>query len=140
MADSGDGDRAEESCLPLTLAEKELYHQVHPVKLAVDLAAIPLALYFFWRHQPSLAALLTIVPSALISELILRYQSFEKYRFSPLGRYVKTYLTEITLWVRAGGVLIMLAGAWFHLPILLPAGLVIALSCWLRGVILPQRG
>ena len=32
----------------MTLAEKTLYHQIHPVKLLVDWVAGVLSLYFFW--------------------------------------------------------------------------------------------
>jgi len=39
----------------MTLAEKTLYHQIHPVKLLVDWLAGVLSLYFFWQHEPAIA-------------------------------------------------------------------------------------
>jgi hypothetical protein len=35
----------------MTLKEKILFHQVHPGKLATDIAAAFISLYFFWQHD-----------------------------------------------------------------------------------------
>jgi hypothetical protein len=35
----------------VTLKEKILFHQVHPAKLATDIAAAVVSLYFLWQHQ-----------------------------------------------------------------------------------------
>lgn len=35
----------------MTLEEKILYHQIHPLKLAADIAGEPVSLYWFWQHK-----------------------------------------------------------------------------------------
>ena len=36
----------------MTLKEKALYHQIHPLKLSTDILASLVSLYLFWLHQP----------------------------------------------------------------------------------------
>jgi hypothetical protein len=124
---------------PMEFAEKELYHQIHPAKLAVDIGATPFALYCFWLHEFIPALIITLVPSVIVSALIMRYVDLEPYRDSGPGRYLKKYMTRAMEGVRFGGLFIMIAGAWFHLWALLPVGILVVLSGWLRGVFFPER-
>ncbi len=123
----------------MDVAEKELYHQIHPAKLAVDIGATPFALYLFWLHELLPALIVTLVPSVIASAIIMRYADLEPYRSSPTGRYMKKYMTRTMEGVRFGGLLIMIAGAWFPLWQLFPAGILVILSGWFRGVILPAQ-
>ena len=123
----------------MEFAEKELYHQIHPAKLAVDIGATPVALYFFWLHELLPAIIITLVPSLIASAAIMRWVDLEPYRSSRLGRYVKKYMTRAMEGLRFAGLLIMIAGAWFHLWQLFPAGILVILFGWFRGVILPAR-
>ena len=36
----------------MTLKEKALYHQIHPLKLSTDILAAAVSLYLFWVHEP----------------------------------------------------------------------------------------
>jgi hypothetical protein len=122
----------------MEFAEKELYHQIHPAKLGVDIGATPFALYFFWLHEFLLAIVITLVPSVIASALIMRYADLEPYRSSGRGRYLKKYMTRATEGVRFGGLLVMIAGAWFHVWLLILLGIPIILFGWFRGVIFPE--
>ena len=122
----------------MEFAEKELYHQIHPAKLAVDIGATPVALYCFWLHELLPAIIITLVPSLIASAAIMRYADLEPYRSSGLGRYVKKYMTRAMEGLRSAGLLIMIAGAWFHVWQLFPVGILVVLSGWFRGVIFPE--
>ena len=63
----------------LTNHEKVLYHQIHPVKLTVDIGLTPVALYFFWIHWLLLALVVSLVPSIVASALIVRFVDLTKY-------------------------------------------------------------
>jgi hypothetical protein len=45
-----DGVIRRETC-SMKLKEKNLFHQVHPIKLATDIGAAVISLYFFWKHE-----------------------------------------------------------------------------------------
>jgi hypothetical protein len=123
----------------MEFAEKELYHQIHPAKLATDIGATPFALYFFWLHELLPAIVITLVPSVVASALIMRHADLEPYRSSGRGRYLKRYMTRAMEAVRFSGLLIMIAGAWFHVWLLILLGIPIILFGWFRGVIFPER-
>jgi hypothetical protein len=119
--------------------EKELYHQIHPAKLATDFGTTAVALYFFWLHDLIPAIAITLVPSLIASAVIIRFSNLEPYRSSRTGRYLKRYMTRTMEGIRVGGLFIMIAGAWFHVWQLIPAGILVILFGWFRGVILPDR-
>ena len=47
--------------------EKELYHQIHPLKLATDIGVTPISLFFLWRHQITPAIIVGFVPPVIVS-------------------------------------------------------------------------
>jgi hypothetical protein len=119
---------------PLTLQEKELYNQIHPAKLAVDIGSTPFSLYLFWQHELLPAILVAFIPAIIASAIIMKYVDLEPYRLSSLGRYVNKYMTRAMEGIRSLGFIVMIAGAWFHIWLLLPAGLLMVLLGWLNGV------
>lgn len=50
----------------MTLQEKILYHQIHPIKLLTDWAAGFVLLYFFWERQLLAGLLVALVPQRAI--------------------------------------------------------------------------
>jgi hypothetical protein len=119
----------------MTAQEKTLYHQIHPLKLLADWSAGMLALVPLWGHNLLLAVAVAFGPALLASFFLMRYADLEPYKQSRFGRYVSRYMTHaIEAW-RFAGYCVAALGAWFHLPWLIPAGLVIVLLAWLRGVI-----
>ena len=121
----------------MTRDEKILYHQIHPLKLATDWGVTPLALYFFWRHRSLSGLLVSFLPALIASWAITQYADLEPYKHSPLGRYIKKYMTPEMEAVRFSGFGIMALGAWWHRMWLIPAGLAVVLFGWLRGVLFP---
>jgi hypothetical protein len=45
--------------------EKGLYQQIHPLKLATDISAGLVSLYFFWQHDIVLGLMIAFSPWSL---------------------------------------------------------------------------
>ena len=57
----------------MTLKERALYHQIHPLKLGTDILASIVSLYFFWQHELLIALALHFLPPIIMSALLVRY-------------------------------------------------------------------
>ncbi len=123
----------------MTLQEKSLYHQIHPLKLFTDWSTGIVALYSLWQHDLITALIIGVVPPVIVSLLLVRFVNFEKYKESRFGKYVSQYMTRTIELIRLAGYAIMAIGAWFHFMLLIPLGLLVVLLGWFRGVIFPIR-
>jgi hypothetical protein len=122
----------------MTLKERALYHQIHPFKLATDILASVVSLYFFWQHQLAIGFALHFLPPLVVSGLLVRYGALEQYRDSSFGRYVAGNMTRTIEMVRLFGDLVTILGAWSHDWLLIAAGFVVVLGAWGNGL-LPGR-
>jgi hypothetical protein len=70
---------------PLSRAEKVLYHQVHPLKLATDILTAVLSLFLRAQHRLGLALAIMWVPSIIVSALFIRFGDLNRIRarFAP---------------------------------------------------------
>ena len=123
----------------MTPKEKALYHQIHPVKLATDLTASVISLYFFWQHQIVAGLAVHFVPPLVTSALLVRYAALEPYRDSAFGRYVARHMTRLMEAVRLFGDIVTMAGAWYHDWLLVAAGFAIILGGWCNGLLPSAR-
>ena len=123
----------------MTPKEKALYHQIHPAKLATDLAASVISLYFFWQHQLVIALALHFIPPLVASGLLIRYGALERYRDSAFGRYVERNMTRVIELVRLFGDLVTVVGAWYHDWLLIAAGFALVLGAWCNGLLPTAR-
>ena len=124
----------------MTLGEKILYQQIHPLKLLTDSTVGFLALPLLWRHRLREALVVMFVPAIVVSVLIIRYVDLEPYKHSPFGGYVEQYMTREMEAVRSAGYLIVGLGAWHRRPWLVPLGVLVVLFGWFRGVLFPREG
>jgi hypothetical protein len=124
----------------LSRSEQVLYHQVHPLKLATDIGAQIVSLYFFWTHQLIWGLVAMFVPPPIASFALLRLVDFAYVRDSALGRYLARYMTPAMVAVRLLGTVPMVVGAWLRVWWLIPLGVAITLFGWLRGLLFPSRG
>jgi hypothetical protein len=121
----------------MTSQEKYLYHQIHPLKLFADWSTGIVALYPLWQHDLIIAAIIAIVPSIIVSAVLVRFANLEKYKQSQFGKYISKYMTRTIEMIRFGGYAVMTIGAWLHLVWVILLGLLVILLAWSRGVIFP---
>jgi len=123
----------------MTIQERTLYHQIHPLKLFTDWSTGLAALYLLWGHHLVAGLALAFIPSIAVTLVIVRFADLEKYRQSPFGRYVSRYMTRPAEATRLAGYGMMAVGAWYHAAWLVPIGLAVILVAWLHGLVLPAR-
>jgi hypothetical protein len=89
----------------MSLKEKYLYHQIHPLKLFTDIGAAFGSLYPLWRHQLAFALVVMLAPPPLVSLLLMRYAELEPYRQSAFGKYIARSMSRAMQAVRLAGML-----------------------------------
>ncbi len=124
----------------MTLQDKRLYHQVHPLKLGTDISAQLVSLYFFWGHNVALGLAVMFLPPIVASLVIMNTSDLTSIKQSALGHYLKRYMTPAMEGIRFAGTVPMILGAWFHLWWLIPLGFAITLGGWVRGLLFPLPG
>ena len=122
----------------MTLHEKVLYHQIHPMKLFTDWSTGVLSFYLLWQHSLRQAILVMFIPAIVVSGALIWLADLEPRKQSPLGRYVAKYMTPSMQEARFAGNAVMALGAWYRRPAVLVAGLLVILFGWLRGALVQQ--
>lgn len=123
----------------MTLQEKALYHQIHPLKLGTDIISAVVSVYFLWIHNLPAALLVMFLPAFMASAILINATDFTWIRDSAVGRYLKWSMTPAMQALRLAGMLPVSLGAWFHQPLLIALGLAMVLFGWLRGLIFPRK-
>ncbi len=119
----------------MSLRERLLYHQVHPLKLAVDPMCGILALFLLWRGRGRLGLAILTVPTAGVSALLVSGADLRGTRDSRRGAYMRRYQTPPIQFLRFAAVGVALWGAWRRRAVTLSAGLSAAAVCWLYGLL-----
>jgi hypothetical protein len=119
----------------MNLAEKSLYHQIHPAKLATDIGAEIVSLYLLWQHLLIAGLVSHFAPPIMASLLVMQFADLERYKHSRLGRYVGRMMTATIQATRLIGDVVMVFGAWVHVPLVILAGLAIVIAAWLSGLV-----
>lgn len=117
----------------MTLKEKSLYHQIHPLKLATDIGCEPLSLYFFWRHDLVLGLVTHFVPPFAASLILILSGDFEAIKSSRTGAYLRRHMTRTIETIRFTGDIVMVLGAWLHQPSVIVVGFVAIVTAWCSG-------
>lgn len=122
----------------MTREERVLYHQIHPFKLAVDWGSGLVALLLFWYGQGVLGLIVGFVPPPLASWAVINRRDVEALRDTAFGRYAWRFMRRRAISLgRMFGYLVALIGAFYHLPFLIPAGLLAILASWTYGLVVP---
>ena len=114
----------------LSRREKLLYHQIHPLKLAVDITSSLASTWLLWRHELLWGLLVAWAPSVAVTVAMVRWMDFTRQRDSTFGRYVAHHMTRLAEAVRLGGQFGMWFGAWFHSAWAIAAGVVVIILGW----------
>jgi len=124
----------------MTIQEKKLYHQIHPLQIATDVLTGFGALYLLWIQEPFWGICVAFVPSTVVSLYIIARIDLEKYKDSRFGVYLRKYVSSKSAdWGRFGGFVIMLIGGWVRLWWIAAAGFAAILYVWLNGLIGNRR-
>jgi hypothetical protein len=124
----------------MTISEKILYHQIHPMKLFTDVSTAFASTYLLWRHYLIYAILFSIVPSMVVSIVLIMNSDLEKYKESALGNYLKRYMdSRFVDSSRLFGFLLMTFGGWYQLIWLIIFGFLIIIIIWSRGLLFKEN-
>ena len=119
----------------MELKETFLFHQIHPAKLATDIMAAVVSLYFFWQHDLVAGLLTHFLPPPVGSAFVIAFADLEPYKNSRLGAYLARYMMPAAHAARLIGDIIMIVAAWFHSPVAIGGGLIIILAAWSCGLL-----
>ncbi|MFZ4620718.1 MAG: hypothetical protein ACOYNS_09175 [Bacteroidota bacterium] len=118
----------------MTLIEKNLYSQIHPLRLFTDWVTGLYACYLLWYQELIPAMITAFIPSLIVSLVIVRFVNLEKVKNSPFGRYFKrTYNRTIDL-TRFGGFVIMACASWMQFLPAVAVGLAVIIGTWTYGL------
>lgn len=119
----------------MTPKEKQLYHQIHPLKLLTDISAEIISLYLFWRHKLAAGLVFGVIPSVIVSAIMIKWTNLEKYKQSDVGHYIKVNMTPFAVTLRILGTIVSHIGAWWYQPWLIPLGWGIVILGWTQGLL-----
>jgi hypothetical protein len=131
--------RRQQKRIPMTLQEKILYHQIHPLKLAADIGSEPVSLYLFWRHNLFLGLATHFVPPIAASLWLIARADLEAYKNSAGGAFLRRHMTRTVEAIRLLGDLLMALGAWIRRPSIIAIGLAIVVLAWGSGFMRKAR-
>jgi hypothetical protein len=118
----------------MTRAEKMLYHQIHPLKLAADISSCVASCALLWQRQIGLAMLVAFVPAIVASWIITTFVQLERLQESAFGHYVSTMMTPAVTAQRMAGQVVMWYGAYKHETVLIVLGSLVVVLAWLSGI------
>jgi hypothetical protein len=119
----------------MTLAERILYHQIHPAKLFADTATALVAIDLFWRHELVPGLIIALLSPVLVSAVLLREANLERYRSSWMGAYLRRFMPPWVQAVRLFGVGVAFYASWYHVPAGIVGGFALVALCWANGVV-----
>jgi hypothetical protein len=68
---------------------------VRPAKLATDIVAAVVSLFFFWQHDLVVGLVTHLIPPPIGSFAVIHFANLEGYKNSQLGAYLLRYMTPI---------------------------------------------
>lgn len=115
--------------------ERVLYNQVHPVKLATDVSAAVVSLYLFWTHDLVSGLIVHVVPSVVVSAVLIRYVNLDWIRDAAVGRYLRRHMTAAVQGIRLAGDVITVVGAWYQNLAVIVLGVAAIAAAWFHGLV-----
>lgn len=123
----------------MTFKEKMLYHQIHPLKLLTDISiGVFVTPYLLWQHNIFWFLILFLLPSVIVTFLLIKFADLEKQKNSKLGKYISKYMTHTMEGVRLFGQIIIWIAAWYQSAVFCLVGLSIIIFGWGNGLLLKK--
>jgi hypothetical protein len=123
----------------MTFKEKKLYHQIHPLKLCVDISTGIFTTYLLWQHNILWFLMLFLLPSIIVSIVLIKFVDLEYLKNSGFGKYLEKYMTSMIEAIRIGGQIIMWIAGWYHILMLIIIGFFIIVSGWCNGLLFKRN-
>jgi hypothetical protein len=113
-----------------------LLHQVHPAKLATDIAADVVSTWLMWQHRPRTALLVAHTAAAVASATVTRWD-LSSIQATRRGQYVLIHMPPAAQALRYLGQVLAWYAAYRHRPAGIVAGHLLVVAGWSAGL-LPQ--
>ncbi len=111
-----------------------LVHQVHPVKLAFDIAASFVSNALLWQHRPAAGLASRYLLPIAGSALVLSFADLDRLRNTKRGQYVLHHMPPASTALRLGGDTLMAVGSWRRKRSWILAGTLLVAAGWAHGV------
>jgi hypothetical protein len=121
-------------------AETILIHQVHPFKVAADVAASVVSNLLLWQHRLTPGLLARYVPPIVASALVIRFGNMDGLGRTRRARYVLEHMPPATTAIRLAGDAVMGVGSWRRRPAWIVAGAVVVAAGWSHGLLFESAG
>jgi hypothetical protein len=119
----------------MTIRERVLYHQVHPLTLTADAAAIVAGAVLLWQQHLLRAMAIGLGLPIAASVIVIQFANVERLAQSRSGHYVARYMTRWTVVARVIGVFIAWEGAWYRSAFWCGVGMLVVALVWARGAL-----
>lgn len=123
----------------MTFKEKKLYHQIHPVKLSVDIFTGLYSTYLLWEHNIFWFLIISFLPSVFISLVLIKFANLETLKESKFGNYIDKYMTSSIELIRISGQILMWVAGWYHWFIFIALGFLIIIVGWCNGLLIKKH-
>ncbi|MFA6456424.1 MAG: hypothetical protein WCW40_06330 [Bacteroidota bacterium] len=118
----------------MNLLEKNLYQQIHPVRLTTDVCTAFYACYLLWQQELIGALIVAFIPSLFVSLTIVRFTNLERIKNSAFGKYYKRIYSKTVEFIRLVGFAIMAVASWNQSLQFAGAGFAVILMTWMYGL------
>ena len=119
----------------MTLGERVLYHQVHPLTLAADIGSTLAAIPLLWIGELLLGIAVALGVPVIGSAIVLATADLAPIANSPVGEYLRRYMTPAMQAVRLVAGLALLWAAWVQSVPAIVACLAVVALAWANGLI-----
>jgi hypothetical protein len=119
----------------LTLQQHILVHQVHPVKLAVDIGASVVSNVLLWRRHLRAGLLVRYLSPPIGSALVLGFADIDRLTSTTRARYVLDHMPPAMVAIRLAGDTLMAIGAWRRRPDYIVLSVLVVLVGWSHGLL-----
>ncbi len=115
------------------MAEGALLHQVHPVKIGVDVGASIVSNVLLWRERPVTGVAVRCVLPIAGSALVLGLADLDALARTRRGRYVLAHMPASAQAIRLAGDALMGFGAYRRSAPLFAVGAAVVVLGWSHG-------
>lgn len=123
-------------CLYMTYKEKAFYHQLHPLKISVDIISSLIAIYFLWYGNTTMGLIIGLIPTFFISAIFMIIGKVESYKIDRLRTSVENYVSLKTQIVRTLGFILLALGIGERDYLMMLSGAFLLVPAWVWVIFL----